>query len=194
MAAHLETHPGLAVADVCFTANARSRHAYRAALVVATLEDVCDGLRAVASSSDGEPAGASPKIAFVFGAAASARAGMGRELYETQPVFRAVVDKQLELRHSPPAEVIFGDDDAWLNDPALTRSATFALSQALAGDVEVLGRRARHGAGGGCRRICGGLRRQRGLGQRALRHCRRDRLGGLDVAATLLDFCSRRFT
>jgi acyl transferase domain-containing protein/SAM-dependent methyltransferase/acyl carrier protein len=131
MTAHLETHSGLAVADICFTANARSRHAYRAACVVASLEEVCCGLRTVAESSDREPAGASPKIGFVFGGAASARVGMGRELYETQPVFRAVVDKQLELLPSTLAEVMFGDDDAWLSDPALTRPATFVLEYAL---------------------------------------------------------------
>ena len=130
MAAHLEAHSGLDVADVCFTANGRSGHA---------LPGGAGGgihwgrLRRTARSGGGVDGGrqapAEDRVR-VQRRSASARAGMGRVLYETQPVFRDLFDQQVALRLRPLAEVMFGEDDAWLNDPAWTWPATFALTSA----------------------------------------------------------------
>jgi microcystin synthetase protein McyD len=139
LAAYLAAKPDAALGDLCFTANARARHPYRAGWAVASLDEARDQLRALSlrdpAASDAA-ASMPPKIAFLFGGAAGLHAAIGCELYATQPVFRAMIDALGEVlgrvvRYSLP-EMMFGGDAAWIDDPARTWPAAFALEVALA--------------------------------------------------------------
>ena len=140
---HLAEHPQDCLMDICFTANAgRSHFARRVAVVVETKEQLREALAAIAA---GKPAACGvvelragqtarkdgPRVAFLFGAEDSnARAAF--ELYATQPVFRAAMDRCsrfLGVRADEPllAALSKGKGNAELRDPAL-----FALEFALA--------------------------------------------------------------
>ena len=101
---HLGEHPGDALADVCFTANAgRSHFARRVAVVAETKEQLRDALAAVAEGRLESDSGTEffsghstkkdgPRVAFLFGAEADSNT-ISTELYDTQPVFRAALDR-----------------------------------------------------------------------------------------------------
>ena len=117
--AWLESAPEAEIADVCHTAAVgRSHFEHRAALVVDSRERARRMLGALAedrpqpglfSGVSGDP----PKTAWLFTGQGSQYVGMGRELYETQPVFRRTLDRCDEVRREslerPLLEVMFGD-------------------------------------------------------------------------------------
>ncbi|HVG19703.1 MAG TPA: type I polyketide synthase, partial [Blastocatellia bacterium] len=87
--------------DICYTANVRrSHHKHRLALVISSYEDLADKLAAYLRrearhgiSSGHKPEGGAPKIAFVFPGQGTQWSGMGRELFEQEPVFRAAIER-----------------------------------------------------------------------------------------------------
>jgi epothilone polyketide synthase D len=130
--------------DLCYSANTGRAHLpHRVAAVGASGDDL---RTALAGWLDGQP-GATvrsgeadvslpPKVAFVFTGQGAQYAAMGRELYQTEPAFRAALDRcaaalggALEL---PLLEVLYGGADARLNDTAFTQPALFAIEYALA--------------------------------------------------------------
>ena len=131
------------LADVCFTANTgRSHFEHRLAIQAGSPEDLKNGLDAFTadpnttiSSGHAKP-GAQPKVAFLFTGQGSQYPGMGRNLYETQPVFRAALDQCAQILEAsldrPLLEIIFADEDDFIHQTTYTQPALFAFEYALA--------------------------------------------------------------
>ncbi|MBT2899984.1 SDR family NAD(P)-dependent oxidoreductase, partial [Streptomyces sp. McG3] len=109
---HLAEHPELAASDVAHTLAGRAQFDHRALLF--GTEELVDG--AVGKGG----------LAFLFTGQGSQRAGMGRELYETYPVFREALDAAL-VALGIQDEYFTGD----LDRTRLTQPALFALETAL---------------------------------------------------------------
>jgi acyl transferase domain-containing protein/acyl-CoA synthetase (AMP-forming)/AMP-acid ligase II/pimeloyl-ACP methyl ester carboxylesterase/acyl carrier protein len=96
------------IADVCFTANTgRSHFSHRLAVSAETNQQLQELLQAF--SEGNKPAGLisdraylqnNSKIAFLFTGQGSQYINMGQQLYQTQPVFRATIDRCAEILKS----------------------------------------------------------------------------------------------
>jgi myxalamid-type polyketide synthase MxaC len=135
-AAHLADSDA-AVSDVCYTANTgRAHFAERAVYVAATREELQTRLREGTPFRSRPRSLNGPRIAFLFSGQGAQYPGMGRELYETEPVFRTAVDRcaaALDGELSPGLlEVLYGNATALLDDTRYTQPALFAIEYALA--------------------------------------------------------------
>jgi len=145
----LSEKPDLDLADVCHTAGTgRAHFEHRLAVMAANLPEAKERLgrfrrgekhsrirtrRAIST--------ASPGVVFMFTGQGSQYAGMGRELFETQPVFRRELEKCAEilkpLLDKPLLELFFGEEEAnrsqhLLDETQYTQPVLFALEYALA--------------------------------------------------------------
>ncbi|NLY00840.1 MAG: SDR family NAD(P)-dependent oxidoreductase [Rhodopirellula sp.] len=140
----LDSHPEAAIADVGFSANAgRSHFNHRLALPAANRPSLRRKLAAYANGETSEGYGQvkvvpRAKLAFLFTGQGSQHVGMGRALYETQPVFRQALAQcdeilrgELEL---PLLSVIYPQPggDSPLDETAYTQPSLFAIEYALA--------------------------------------------------------------
>lgn len=147
LSAYLAKTPDAAIEDVCFTANTgRAQLNHRLAVTAESVSELCDKLDAFVTK--GEAPGLisglvervdKPKIAFLFTGQGAQYIQMGRQLYETQPVFRAALDRCATILESylehPLLAVMYpeaGMESALLDDTAYTQPALFALEFALA--------------------------------------------------------------
>ncbi len=94
--------------------------------------------RSVQGVYRGKASGTPARIAFLFSGQGCQYPGMGRQLYETQPVFRRILDRCADIldgrRSKPLLEAIYPTDpeDGVLHQTATTQPALFALEIALA--------------------------------------------------------------
>ena len=124
------------LADMAWTAGVgRSHFGYRAGVVFRDAASLRDGLKTIADKRL-EPVAAT-KVAFAFTGEGSEWVGMGKALYESEPVVRAVLDRcdaiLREERGTSLLDVMFGQTGAEgaLDDPAWMQPAIYALECAL---------------------------------------------------------------
>ncbi len=134
---------GTELGDVCFTAAAGRTHLeHRLAVVGGSARRMSELLSAVEQGREvegvvpGRAVGPAPKVAFVFGGDAELSTAMGRELYETQPVFREALEHCAEalkgVLEKPLVQVLYGAESAFLKEEPYGRAAVFAVEWALA--------------------------------------------------------------
>ncbi|MCP4657227.1 MAG: acyltransferase domain-containing protein, partial [bacterium] len=149
LAAHLHAHPELDPADVAYTLQVGRRAFERRRLVVA--REAAEAAAALEERDpervlSGAPGAEERPLVFMFPGQGAQHAGMGRELYEAEPAYRAELDRCCELlephlgidlrevislgsgthgrtRRSAPTD---------LDQTAITQPALFAVEYALA--------------------------------------------------------------
>ena len=128
------------LADICYTANAgRAQFPHRLAVSGRDAADVQQKLRAGTDTIRGKVTGVTaPPVAFLFTGQGSQYAGMGRELYDTQPAFRAALDRCAALLRAelevPLLSVLYpaGGAASPIDETRYTQPALFAVEYALA--------------------------------------------------------------
>ncbi|MEB3261315.1 MAG: SDR family NAD(P)-dependent oxidoreductase [Cyanobacteriota bacterium] len=133
--------PNEALPDLCHTAAVgRAHHALRRCAVGNDPLTLADALlaaplhRVAAGTRPGRRGG--PKLAFLFTGQGAQVAGMGRGLYDSEPVVRTILDRceaiATPLLGTSLLGVMFGEDNITLQDTAYTQPALFTLEVALA--------------------------------------------------------------
>lgn len=141
----LSTHTGEGIGNICHTANSGRAHwRHRAAILAGSVEQMCEKLGHLTSAT--LPAGVYKgqtensdrlKIAFLFTGQGSQYSGMARELYETQPAFKRVLDQCGEILrdklHPHLLSVLYPEagQTSPLDETAYTQPALFSLEYAL---------------------------------------------------------------
>ena len=133
------------LADMAWTAGVgRSHHGCRTGLTFVEAAELREKLALLAGGSEAGPGvsrvrgtGGAPKVGFLFTGQGSQWPGMGRELYEQEPVFRAVLDRCEQevkrLRGESLLEVMFeAGRGPELDHTRWTQPALYALEAGLA--------------------------------------------------------------
>lgn len=139
LADHLETHPGQRPQDVAATLGCgRPQLRHRTALVPGD-QPLPEALRAARTDESPVPAEGRP-VAFLFPGQGSQHLGMGKRLYEREPVFREAVDTCADLAsahlEADLRDVVFAaegpDAVRALTRTSMAQPALFALEYAMA--------------------------------------------------------------
>ncbi|MGF7236675.1 MAG: type I polyketide synthase, partial [Frankia sp.] len=114
---------------------------HRAAVTGTTREELISGLRALAAEENapsvvvGQASSGPGKIALCYSGQGSQRLSMGRELYDTYPVYADAFDQACAALDphlpQPLKTVVFGDDPDLVNQTLWTQTGLFALQTAL---------------------------------------------------------------
>ena len=142
---YLKTHQDVSLADVCFTANTGRTHLnHRVALIAESSEKMCERLNNVGTGKraagvfEAEIRGNRvSRMAFLFTGQGSQYTGMGRQLYETQAMFRNILDQCDEILRPflevPLLAVLYpSNTQTLLHQTVYTQPAIFVLEYALA--------------------------------------------------------------
>jgi acyl transferase domain-containing protein/acyl carrier protein len=145
---HLLIHPEQPLGDTAFALNCGRAHLqHRLAVIAGSNEQAVDALRSYgagqnpASILSGQAQFANPqKIAFLFTGQGSQYVGMGRQLYETEPIFRQTMDRCNEILkpylERSLLQVLYPEGQespsGVLDQTAYTQPALFALEYSLA--------------------------------------------------------------
>ena len=126
------------LSDMAWTAGVgRSHFEHRAGVVFRDAGSLRQQLEALSESGDVPEPGTATRVAFAYTGQGSQWVGMGEELYETEPVARAVLDRCesifREERGASLLDVMFGraGADGELGDTAWEQPALYALGCAL---------------------------------------------------------------
>jgi len=126
------------LSDLAWTAGVgRSHFDFRAGLAFSDAESLRIGLLALAESTVEHVPQSPRRVAFAYSGHGSRWAGMGKDLYKSEPVVRAVLDHcDAVLRDERGASLLdfmFGQEDAAsnLDDPSWAQPAVYALECAL---------------------------------------------------------------
>ncbi len=127
----LSQHPETSLADICFTTNVgRAHFEHRWATVASSIEELQQNLKLYTSTAKSN----SSKIAFLFTGQGSQYIGMGRELYESNALFRDRLDRCDQILQSELSESIL--EIIWageaLDRTRYTQPALFCIEYALA--------------------------------------------------------------
>jgi acyl transferase domain-containing protein/aryl carrier-like protein len=129
---------GASLPDVAFSAaTTRIPYEQRLALVAPDAAIAAERLRTFAETGDAPfvttatAAGRPPKVAFLFSGQGSQYPGMGQDLYDSWPVFRAVIDRCVERYGPSLRDALFGPGEQ-VHDTTFTQPALFAIEVALA--------------------------------------------------------------
>lgn len=145
LSSHLENHPGENLADVAFTLQTGRRVLpHRRVLVCRDREDAVQALKTNApgrllsaiQEKQGRP------LCFLFPGQGAQYAGMGKQLYETEIFFRAIVDQCADIlkKHLSrdirellfPTEEHLAEANEQLDQTAFTQPALFIIEYSLA--------------------------------------------------------------
>ncbi|QLE41164.1 SDR family NAD(P)-dependent oxidoreductase [Nostoc sp. C052] len=131
--------------DICYSAsNRRGHHEHRLALVANSFEGLVENLEAFLAgenrpslSSGYLASGFEPKLAFVFSGMGAQWWAMGRELLESEPVFREVIEQCDELLQqytdwSLLSELLASEETSHINSTQIAQCSIFAIQIALA--------------------------------------------------------------
>ncbi len=135
---HLEAVAEDAIPALVTTAGAgRAHFPVRRAVTGRTKDELLTALRKAAGSPGATGSGRQPRVAFLFSGQGSQYFGMGRELYENEPVFRDVIDAcdrivAPQLGVSLRELMYSGSDKELINQTRHTQPALVALELALA--------------------------------------------------------------
>ncbi|WP_019606237.1 type I polyketide synthase [Teredinibacter turnerae] len=125
------------LASLCYSANTGRNHfLYRQAFVCRDLQELQAQLNEACTAPAPLLATHGMEPGFLFSGQGSQYRGMGKGLYQSQPVFRGVIDECDALFKGtleyPLIDVLWGDDETLINETQYTQPALFALEMALA--------------------------------------------------------------
>ncbi len=134
----LTSNPDVSIADVCYTVNTGREHFnHRLAVVADSREQLIEQLADLTPSKSVQSNNKSLKTAFLFTGQGSQYINMGRQLYDSQPIFRQTIEQCDEilrpyLEHSL-LEVLYPSQglEHLLDQTAYTQPALFAIEYAL---------------------------------------------------------------
>jgi acyl transferase domain-containing protein len=141
--AYLTEHPDRDLADIAYTLQlGRKRLAYGRALVCRDIGEAARTLSQASALTRASTAPARREVVFMFSGQGAQYPGMGRELYDQEPLFREVVDDCAERLRAPlglelrellyPAPEAVLDAAELLARTAVTQPALFVIEYALA--------------------------------------------------------------
>jgi acyl transferase domain-containing protein len=137
---YLTLHPTIDIADVCYTANTgRAHYAYRTAVMAHNIAELREKLTIAQTNPQSQPITENPNIAFLFTGQGSQYWAMGRELFETHPLFREQLqacDRILRAcAEMPLLELLYAEKtekENLLFHTKYTQPALFSIEYALA--------------------------------------------------------------